>query len=193
MVWWEGIDDFTNCYFSEMNIKVIYRKNKHHVQCLNLPSAVIPIPHGLDLSVLEPKGNMGHSSDSEHSNMTVATGDDAYKTEEDDQLVPLIQAELNDLIQELERNLINGSVHVSKRKIFWHQQQRSMVSSAFSKTFALWKTQRRLVGCKLSRWILLVLETGCRGCWWHRLKVWCDRMETLYWHIYMKSQSNSST
>ena len=44
---------------------------------------------------------MEYSPHSEHSDMTVLTGDDAYKSEEDDQPVPLIQAELNNLTQDL--------------------------------------------------------------------------------------------
>ena len=39
---------------------------------------------------------MEYSSDSEHSDMTVITRDNAYKPEEDDQPVLLIQIELND-------------------------------------------------------------------------------------------------
>ena len=39
---------------------------------------------------------MEYSSDSKHSNMSVVAGDDTYKPKEDDQLVPLTQAELND-------------------------------------------------------------------------------------------------
>ena len=34
--------------------------------------------------------------------------------------------------------------------------------STFTNTFELWKSATK--GCKLSRWLLLVLETGCSGC-----------------------------
>lgn len=78
-----------------INLKRINHKNKHHVQYPNVPSAIRPIPHGPDLPVPEPDGNMEYSSDSEHS---VVAGDDAYKPEEYDQPV---QAELNDLTQDL--------------------------------------------------------------------------------------------
>ena len=84
-----------------INLNGINCKNKHHVQYLNVPSAIRPITHGSDLPVPELDGNMEYSSDSKHSDMTVVTRDDAYKTEEDDQLVPLTQAELNDLTQDL--------------------------------------------------------------------------------------------
>ena len=51
---------------------------------LKVPSAIRPIPHGLDLPVPEPDGNMEYSFDSEHSHMTVVAGDDALKLEVDD-------------------------------------------------------------------------------------------------------------
>ena len=51
-------------------------------------------------TIPEPDGNMEYSSDSEHNDMTVAAGDDAYKPEEV-QPVPLTQAETNDLIRNL--------------------------------------------------------------------------------------------
>ena len=44
---------------------------------------------------------MEYSSDSEYSDITVVTGDDAYKPEEDNQPVPLTLAELNDQTQDL--------------------------------------------------------------------------------------------
>ena len=69
---------------------------------------------------------MQYSFISEHSDMIVVDGVDAYKPEEDDQLVPLRQAGLNDLTQDL--NLSKESaqlVQVSKKNICWHQEQRS--------------------------------------------------------------------
>ena len=44
---------------------------------------------------------MEYISDSEHSDITVVAGDESYKTEEVDQIVPLTQAELNQLTQDL--------------------------------------------------------------------------------------------
>ena len=49
----------------------------------------------------EPVGNMQYCSDSKHYDMTVVAGDGVYKPEEDDQPVPLTQAELNDLMRDL--------------------------------------------------------------------------------------------
>ena len=60
-----------------------------------------PISHGPDLPAPEPNGNMEYSFDSEHSDMTVVAGDDAYELDEDNQPVPLTQAEFNDQTRDL--------------------------------------------------------------------------------------------
>ena len=85
MVRREGKDHITNCYFWMLNLKGINPKNKHYVQYPDVPSAIRLIPHGPDLPVSKPDCNMEYSSDSEHSDMTVAAGDDSYKPEEDRQ------------------------------------------------------------------------------------------------------------
>ena len=97
MVWRERKDHFVDCYFCMKNLKGINHKYKHHIQYPYVPSAIKPISHNPDHPVPEPDGNMKYSSDSEHSDMTVVSGDDAYKPEEDNQLVPLTQVKLNNL------------------------------------------------------------------------------------------------
>ena len=84
-VWREGKYYITDCYFCMVSLRGINHKNKHHVQYLNAPSSIRPILHGSDLPVPDPEGNMEYNSDSEHSDMTIVAGDDAYKREEDDQ------------------------------------------------------------------------------------------------------------
>ena len=110
MVSREGKDHIMDCYFGMINLKERNHKNKHHVQYPDVPSAIRPICHGPDLPVPEPGCNMEHSSDSEYSDRTVLAGDDAYKPEEDDQLVLLTQAEFNNLTQDL--NLSKESVQL---------------------------------------------------------------------------------
>ena len=97
MVWREGKDHITGCYFCMTNLKGINRKNKHHVQYLNVPSAIKPVPRGPDLPVPEPNVTMESSSDSKSGDMTDTAEFGAYRPEEYDQLVPLTQAELSDL------------------------------------------------------------------------------------------------
>ena len=70
MVWRKGTDHITDCYFCMANLKDINRKNKHHVQYLDVPFPIKPVPHSPDL--LFPKLNvtMESSSYSESSDMT---------------------------------------------------------------------------------------------------------------------------
>ena len=106
MVRREGKYHIMICYFCRINLKGINCKNKHHLQYHDVPSAIRPIPHSPDFPVPKPDGIMEYSSsESEHSNMTVIAGDDAYKIDEDDQSEPLTQAELNDLTRDV--NLSN--------------------------------------------------------------------------------------
>ena len=84
-----------------INLKGINCKKKHQVQYPDVSSAIRTILHGPDLPVPEPEGNVEYSYDSKHSDMTIKTGDDAYKLEEDNQSLPLTQAEFNDLTQDL--------------------------------------------------------------------------------------------
>ena len=97
MVWREGKDHVTDCYFCMTNVKGFNRKTKHLVQYPDVPSAIKPVPHGPDLPVPQPNVTMESSSDSESCDMTHTAECGAYRPEEDDQPVPLIQAELNDL------------------------------------------------------------------------------------------------
>ena len=77
MVWREGKDPIMDYYFCMINLKGINHKYKHHIQYPDVPSAIRPIPHGPDLPVPEPDGNIEYSSDCKHSDMTVVAGDNA--------------------------------------------------------------------------------------------------------------------
>ena len=92
------------------SLKGINRKNKYHVQYPDVPSAINPVSHGPDLPFPEPNVTMESSSDSESSDMTDTAERSAYKPEEDDQPVPLTQAELNDLTRDL--NLFKESAQL---------------------------------------------------------------------------------
>ena len=138
MVWREGKDRITDCYFCKINLKGINRNNKHHVHYLDIPSAIRLIPHGPDLS--KPDGNMEYSSDSEHSGMTVLAGDDAFKPE-DDQLVPLTLAELDltrDLNLSKESTQLLGSCFKEKYLLkpgttsYWYREYERELRESFT-------------------------------------------------------------
>ena len=101
MVWREGKDHVTDCYFYMTNLKVINHKNKHHVQYPDVSSAIKPVSHDPDLPIPQPNVTMESSFDSESSDMTDTAECGAYRPEEDDQPVPLAQVELNDLTRDL--------------------------------------------------------------------------------------------
>ena len=168
MVFRAGKDHITDCYFCMINLKGINRKNKHYIQYPDVSSAIKPIPHGPGLPGPGPDGNMEYGSDSEHSDMT---GDDAYKPKEDDKPVPLTQAELNDLtrVWTFRRSLISCWVHISKRNICWHKEQRSTGIET------VWENED-----------IFSLSAIING-----LKAWWYGMEIFYWLIQRKFQNNS--
>ena len=100
MVWMEGKDLHYRLQF--LHDKSKRNESQEQVLC-SIPwcSSIRLILHGPDLPVPMPDGNMEYKTDSEHSDMTIVTGDDAYKPEEDDQPVPLKQAEVNGLTRDL--------------------------------------------------------------------------------------------
>lgn len=101
MVWREGKDHITDCYFCLTNLKGINRKNKQHVKYPDVPSATKPIPHSSDLPVPVPNVFTVCSSDTESIITTNAADSDEYRPQEVNQPVPFTQAELNDLTRDL--------------------------------------------------------------------------------------------
>ena len=97
MVWREGKDNVTDCYFWITNLQAINRKNKHCVQYPDVPSAIRPVPHGPDLPVRELDVAMESSPEPESDNTADREEDEEYMSEENDRPVPLTQADLNDL------------------------------------------------------------------------------------------------
>ena len=101
MVWREGKDNVTDCYFCITNLQAINRKNKHCVQYPDVPSAIRPVPHGPDLPVPEPDVAMESSSESKSDNTADRAQSEEYMPEENDRPVPLTQADLNELTRDL--------------------------------------------------------------------------------------------
>ena len=129
MVWREGKDHVTDCYFCT-NLKGTNRKNKHYAQYPDVSSEIKPVPHGPDLPVSESNVTMESSSDSKSSDTTDTAESDAYRPEEDDQPVPLTQAELNDLRRDLNFSkepvqLLRLCLLVFERNFFSHLEQHS--------------------------------------------------------------------
>ena len=126
MVWREMKDHITDCYFCMTNLKGINRKNKHHVQYPDVPSATKPVPHGLELPVPNLRVTVESSAESEIVDGPVSSD---YGTDDQDQPKPLTQGELNDLTRDLnlskESAQLLGSL-VYERNVYWHQPQHSI-------------------------------------------------------------------
>ena len=103
-----------------INLKRINHKHKLHVQYPDVSSAIRPIAYGPDFPVIESDGNMEYSSDSKHSDMIVVAGDDTYKPGEDDQPVPSIQAELNNLTQDLNLSKVSAQLLAPETMFYWY-------------------------------------------------------------------------
>ena len=122
IIWREGKDHITDCYFCRINLKGINRKNKHHVQYPDDPSAIRPIPHDPDLPVPEPEGNMEYSSDTEHWDMTVVAGMDDRRGRRTSTLDPS-RTQRPDTRPERFKGVFSAAGFTSQREICWHQKQ----------------------------------------------------------------------
>ena len=45
MIWREPKDNLNDCYFCKVNVKGFQRKNKQHINDLNLDSVLLPVAH----------------------------------------------------------------------------------------------------------------------------------------------------
>lgn len=100
MVWREGKDHTTDCYFCMTDLKGVNRKKQKHVKYPDVPSAIKPIPHGPDVPIPEPDVDSESSSAPDGDEMD-ADASGAYESTENDRPVPLNQEELNDLTRDL--------------------------------------------------------------------------------------------
>jgi len=84
-----------------VNVTGYNKKNKNGIKYQNLLSAVRPVPHGPDLPVPSPPGNLSHESES--SSLQSATEEMYFEPHQYDRPIDkFTQSELNDLIRELQ-------------------------------------------------------------------------------------------
>ena len=84
-----------------VTLPVTIRKTKKGIKYPNLLSAIRPVPHGPDLPVPSPPGNL--SDESENSSLQSATEDIYFEPHQYDRPIDkFTQSELNDLIRELQ-------------------------------------------------------------------------------------------
>ena len=140
MVWREGKYHVTDCYFCMTNLQGINRKNKHCVQYHDIPSAIIPVPHGPSLPVPKPDVEMQSSSESDNSYDRTEGAE--YWSEENNWPVPLTQADLNVLTRDLnlskESSQLLGSCLLEKKLLapqatfYWYQEREREFRQFFS-------------------------------------------------------------
>lgn len=128
MVRREGKDHITYRFLCMTNLEGINRMNKHHVQYLDIPSAMQPVPHGGYLPVHEPDVIMESSSDPDSRDTTETAEFGANKPEEDDRSMPLTQAKLNNLTRNLNLSKESTQILGSRlgEKLLLHQRQHSI-------------------------------------------------------------------
>jgi len=107
MVWTEPTDHVSDCYFCLASVTGVTANSKHTVQYPNLPSAMRPVPHIMELPVPKPPTNMT-LSDSESNDEDV---DQANKNMDCDPTFReasssnkphlLTQGDLNDIVRDL--------------------------------------------------------------------------------------------
>lgn len=108
MIWREPRDHVTDCYFCLTNIIGHTSKTKKTIVYPNLPSALRPVPHSVDLPVPEKPDNyelnISDESDTENAVMDseVAPQDTEYIPPNSNAIHKMTQCELNDLIRDLE-------------------------------------------------------------------------------------------
>jgi hypothetical protein len=107
MVWREQNNHATDCYFCIINVKGINRKSKHTVKYPDLPSAIRPKPHSLELPVPLPPKNFNcidiSDSETEHEGATGSVESDSTFDAGMTLGTPhlITQGELNDLVRDL--------------------------------------------------------------------------------------------
>ena len=131
------------------NLKDINCKNKQHVQYPDVPSAIKPVPHGANRPVREPNFTMESSSGSESSDMTDTAECGACRLEEDDQPLPLTQAQLNDLTQDLNLSMESAKLldsHLREKRLltpgttfywYWRREREFRYLFTFDETSSL--------------------------------------------------------
>ena len=184
MVRREGKDHIIDSYFCMINLKGINCKNKPHIQFPIVPSAIRPIPHCSDFPVPWPDYKMEYSSDSKYNEMSVVAGVDTCMLKGGDQPVPLTQAELNHLTQDL--NLSKDSA-----QLLGSSQREISVDSRNNIPLVLRLWMRIKTVFPFPGWVNIgLLQQHCWIDWITELRVWCYRMEIFYWLIHRKSQSS---
>jgi hypothetical protein len=106
MVWRVPTCHTSDCYFCMTNIAGHNSRTKSSIVYPNIPSAIRPVPHSIDLPIPTPPSALHHSTDpssTTSSSSSSASTAVASCASDDSSKIPhlLSQAELNDLVRDL--------------------------------------------------------------------------------------------
>ena len=137
MIWREPNGHGKECYFCSCVVAGFNVKIKHRIQYSNLPCAIRPVPHAPGVQIPLPprvletvKNSVSEESLSDYQ----LTECSAYECDDDQQPKPFNQAELNDLVRDL--NLPKSSALILGSRL----KAKHMLSS--DTTFAYWYRHR---------------------------------------------------
>ena len=144
MIWTEGRDHTSDCYFCMTNLEGINRRNKQHVKYPDIPSAKKPVPHGPSIPIPKPPADL--DSISIPSTDEELEGDDVsatyQPTDETSHPKLLSQAELNDLTRDLglskeSAQLLGSRLHENhlltpETTFFWYRSRKKEFKQYFT-------------------------------------------------------------
>ena len=140
MVWREPSNHANDCYFCMIppTSARITTKKKWTIECPNIPSALRPVPHGEGLPVPDPPKEFSIDSDGEEESERTS-GSPQPSTSNDDLYVChgassaphiLTQAELNDLVRDLELSKAKAEL-LGSRLQEWNLLQENVRVTSF--------------------------------------------------------------
>ncbi|BET01804.1 Hypothetical protein NTJ_14621 [Nesidiocoris tenuis] len=104
MVWREPQNHVTDCYFCMTNVAGMSSKTKKLLVYPNLQSAIRPVPHDQTFPIPDPPANFEEipiEDDDTDEDHDVHTQDPLYQPQDRNSPQPLTQADLNDLVRDL--------------------------------------------------------------------------------------------
>lgn len=134
MVWREQHDHFHDCYFCLVDVKGYNLKSKRSIAYPNIPSAMRPVLHSVDIPVPVPPTSLGtHDSDADSTDYSNASSNE-YQPDNvfDSEPHMITQSDLNDLVRDL--SLTKGqSELLASRLQHWNLLQKDTKVSLYRK------------------------------------------------------------
>ena len=102
MVWQKPQNHLSDCYFCAVKTAGLTSKTRSSIEYPSLPSAIQPVPHSVELSILTFHGFQLSQSESISSSEKSKLYKDFVVSHQNDELQLFAQAELNHLVRKLD-------------------------------------------------------------------------------------------